>query len=121
VDRGRAGGASWTHGGVDRWHGSALTRAWPPAAPVRQSSPAGAQIGEGNSARVSPELGRRCGAQATVVQNGEAAALGERVAPAGREGNRSRERCGEARGGCSPFIGAEEAPGRGGRGGECRR
>jgi hypothetical protein len=26
----------------------------------------------------------------------------------------SRERCGEARGGCSPFIGAEGAPGRGG-------
>jgi hypothetical protein len=32
---------------------------------------------EGNSARVSPELGRRCGGQATVVQNREAAALGE--------------------------------------------
>jgi hypothetical protein len=52
-----------------------------------------------------------------VVQNGEAAALGERAAQAGREGNRSGERCGEARGGCSPFIGAEGALGRGGRGG----
>jgi hypothetical protein len=52
-----------------------------------------------------------------MVQNGEAAALGERAAQAGREGNRSRERCGEARGGCSPFIGAGGAPGRGGRGG----
>jgi hypothetical protein len=38
--------------------------------------------------------------------------LGERVAQAGREGNRSGERCGEARGGCSSFIGAGGAPGR---------
>jgi hypothetical protein len=52
-----------------------------------------------------------------MVQNGEAAALGERAAQAGREGNRSGERCGEAQGGCSPFIGAEGTPGRGGRGG----
>jgi hypothetical protein len=43
-----------------------------------------------------------------VVQNGEAAALGERATPAGREGNRTVERCGEARGGCSPFIGPRE-------------
>jgi hypothetical protein len=57
-----------------------LTGAWPPAAPVRQSLPAGVQNGEGsegNTAWVSPELGRRCGGQATMVQNGEAAALGE--------------------------------------------
>jgi hypothetical protein len=52
-----------------------------------------------------------------AVPNGEAAALGERAAQVGREGNRSGERCGEARGGCSPFIGVGEAPGRGGRGG----
>jgi hypothetical protein len=52
-----------------------------------------------------------------VVQNGEAAALSERAAQVGREGNRSGERCGQARGGCSPFIGAEGVPGRGGRGG----
>jgi hypothetical protein len=52
-----------------------------------------------------------------TVQNGEAAALGERAAQAGREGNRSRERCGEAQGGCSPFIGAGGVLGRGGRGG----
>jgi hypothetical protein len=80
VDRGRSGGASWTHGGTDRGHGSALTGAWPPAAPVRQSSPAGAYNGEGsegNSAQVSPEPRRRCGGRTTVVQNGEAAALGE--------------------------------------------
>jgi hypothetical protein len=52
----------------------------------------------------------------TAVHNGEQAALGERATHTGREGNRSGERCGEAQGGCSPFIGAGEAPGRGGRG-----
>jgi hypothetical protein len=52
-----------------------------------------------------------------MVQNGEAAVLGEMAAQARGEENRSGERCGEARGGCSPFIGAEGAPGRGGRGG----
>jgi hypothetical protein len=52
-----------------------------------------------------------------AVQNGEAVALGERAAEAGREGNRSGERSGEPRGGCSPFIGAGGAPGRGDRGG----
>jgi hypothetical protein len=50
-----------------------------------------------------------------AVQNGEAAALGESAAQAGREGNRSGERCGEAQGGCSPFIGAGGALGRGGQ------
>jgi hypothetical protein len=100
VDRGRSGGAPWTHGGADRGHGGALTGAWPLAALVRQSSPAGEQNGEGskgNSARVSPELGRRCGGRATAVQNGEAAALGETAAQARREGNRSGERCGDTR------------------------
>jgi hypothetical protein len=113
-------GPPWTDAGADRGHGDALTGAWPPAAPVRQSSPAGAQQregSEGNSARVSPELRRRLGGWAMTVQNGEAAALGERAAQAGREGNRSGERCGEARGGCSPFIGAGGASGMGGRGG----
>jgi hypothetical protein len=120
VDRGRSGGAPWTHGGTDRCHGGVLTGAWPPTVPVHQSSRARAQNGEGsegNSARVSRELGRRCGGRATVVQNGEAAALGERAAQAGREGNWSGERCFEARGGCSPFIVAEGAPESGGRGG----
>jgi hypothetical protein len=77
-----------------------LTGAWPPAAPVRQSSPVGAQNGEGskgNSARVSLELRRHCGGRATVVQNEEAAALGERAAQARRERNRSSERCGDTR------------------------
>jgi hypothetical protein len=100
VDRGRSDGAPWTHGGADRGHGGALTGAWPPTAPVHQSSPAEAQNGEGsegNSARVSPDLGRCCGGRATVVQNREAAALGERADQAWREGNRSGERSGEAR------------------------
>jgi hypothetical protein len=69
----------WTDTGADRGHGGALIGAWPPAAPVRQSLPAGAQNGEGsegNSARVSPELGRRWGGWAMMVQNGEAMALG---------------------------------------------
>jgi hypothetical protein len=80
VDRGQSGGAPWPHGGADRGHGGALTGAWPAAAPVHQSSPAGVQNGEGsegNSARVSPDLGRRCVGRAIVVQNGEVAALGE--------------------------------------------
>jgi hypothetical protein len=54
-------GPPWTDAGVNRGHGGTLTGAWPPATPARQSSPAGAQNGEGsegNSARVSPELGR---------------------------------------------------------------
>jgi hypothetical protein len=104
VDRPGVLGPPWTDTGADRGHGGALTGAWPPTAPVCQSSPAGAQNGggrEGNSARVSPELGWRCGGRETTVQNGEATALGERAAQAGREGNRSGERCGEARGGCS--------------------
>jgi hypothetical protein len=111
VDRPGVLDPPWTDAGADRGHGGALTGAWPPAAPVRQSSLAGAQNregSEGNSARVSPKLERRCGGRVTTVQNGEAAALGERASQAGREGNRNGERCGEARGGCSPFIGAGE-------------
>jgi hypothetical protein len=80
VDRPGVLGPPWTDTGADRGHGGVLTGAWPPAAPVHESSPAGVQNGEGsegNSARVSPELGQRCGGRATVVQNGEAAALGE--------------------------------------------
>jgi hypothetical protein len=80
VDRPVVLGPPWTDAGVDRGHGGTLSGAWPPAAPVRQSSPAGAQNGEGsegNSARVSPELRRRCGGCVTVVQNGKAA-LGEK-------------------------------------------
>jgi hypothetical protein len=81
VDRPGVLGPQWTDAGADRGHDGALTGAWPPAAPVRQSSPVGAQNREGskgNSAWVSPELGRHCGGRAMVVQNGEAAVLGEK-------------------------------------------
>jgi hypothetical protein len=122
VDRPGVLGPPWTDGGVDRGglgHGGALTGARPPAAPVLQSSPAGAQKGErstGSSARASLELGRRCGGRATVVQNREAATLGEDTAQAWRERKRSGGRCGATRGWCSPFIGAGGVPGRGGQG-----
>jgi hypothetical protein len=94
VDRLGVLGLPWTDVGADRWHGSALTGAWPLAAPVRQSLSAGAQNGEGSTgslAQASPELGRRCGGRAMVVQNREAAALIEDTAQAWREGKRSGE------------------------------
>jgi hypothetical protein len=115
VDRSGVLGPPWTDTGADRGHGGTLTGAWPPAAPMRLSSPAGAQNGEGgtaSSAQASPELGRRCGSWVTVVQNREAAALGEDTAQACREGKEAGERCGATRGWCSPFIGAGGAPGR---------
>jgi hypothetical protein len=112
VDQPGVLGPLWTDGSADRGgpgHGGVLTGARLPAALVRQSSPAGAQKGErsmGSSARASPELGRRCGGQVTVVQNREAAALGEDTSQAWRERKRSGGRCGATRGWCSPFIGA---------------
>jgi hypothetical protein len=120
VDRPGALSPPWTDAGADNGHGGALTGARPPAAPVHQSSPAGAQNGEGgtgSSIRASPGLERCRGGRATTMQSGETAALGERVAQAGRQGCVSGERCGELWGGCSPFIGAGGATGRGGRGG----
>jgi hypothetical protein len=45
VDRPGVLGPPWTDADADRGHGGALTGAWPPAALVRQSSPAGAQNG----------------------------------------------------------------------------
>jgi hypothetical protein len=59
VDRPGVLGPPWTDAGADRGHGGALTGAWPPAAPVHGSSPAGAQEREGNvgnSARASSGL-----------------------------------------------------------------
>jgi hypothetical protein len=112
VDRPGVLGPPWTDGSVDRGgpgHGGALTGARPPTAPVRQSSPAGEQKGErstGSSARASPELRQCCGGRATVVQNREAAALGEDTAQAWGERKRSGGRCGATWGWCSPFIGA---------------
>jgi hypothetical protein len=102
VDRPGVLGPPWTDTGADRGHDGALTGAWPPAALVLQSPLAGAQNGEGsegNLARVSLELGWRCGGRATVVQNGEAVALDERKARAWRETKRGWERCGELWGG----------------------
>jgi hypothetical protein len=103
VDRLGVLGPPWTDGDADRGgpgHGGALTGARPPAAPVHQSSPAGAQKGErsrGSSARASPELGRHRGGRAMVVQNREAAALGEDTAQAWRERKKSGGRCGATR------------------------
>jgi hypothetical protein len=114
VDRSGVLGPPWTDADADRGHG-ALIGAWPLAAPVRQSSPAGAQNGdesEGNSARASPELGRHCESWAMVVQNREAAALSEDTAQVSREGKEAGEWCGATQGWCSPFIGAGGAPGR---------
>ena len=119
MDRPGALSPPWTDAGADNGHGGALTGARPPAAPVRQSSPAGAQNGEGStgsSARASPELEWRCGSRAMVVLNREAAALGEDTAQACRVGKRSGERCGATWGWCSNFIGTGGAPGR-----KCRR
>jgi hypothetical protein len=120
VDRPGALGPPWTDAGADNGHGGVLTGARPPAIPVRRSSPAGVQQREErtrNSIRASPGLERRRGGQAMMMQSGKMAALDERVAQVGREGNVSGERCGELWGGCSPFIGAEGTAGRGGRGG----
>jgi hypothetical protein len=49
VDRPGVLAPPWTDAGVDNGHGGALTGARPPAAPVHQSSPAGAQNGEGGT------------------------------------------------------------------------
>jgi hypothetical protein len=109
VDWPGALGPPWTDIGADSGHGGVLTGARPPAAPVRQSSPVGAQQREertGSSIGASLGLERCRGGRAMMVK-----------ARARREGNVSGERCGEARGGCSPFIGAGGAPGRGGQGG----
>jgi hypothetical protein len=75
MDRPGALGPPWTDGGGDRGGGpglgGALNGARPPAAPVRQSSPTGAQQREertGSSARASPGLGRRRGGWAMVAK-----------------------------------------------------
>jgi hypothetical protein len=115
VDWSGALGPPWTDAGADNGHGAALTGARPPAAPVRQSSPAGAQNeegGTGSSIRASPGLERRRGGRATTMQRGEMAALGERVAQAGREGSVSGEGArlllgsGEQRGGVAGAVNA---------------
>jgi hypothetical protein len=120
VDRPGALGPPWTDAGADNGHGGALTGAHPPAAPVRRSSPAGAQNGgggTGSSIRASPGLERCRGGRATT---GKARwcqrSVRGRLELLERE-NESGERCGEARGGCSPFIGARGSAGEGRLGG----
>jgi hypothetical protein len=64
MDRPGALGPLWTDAGVNNEHNGTLTGAQPPAAPVRQSSPVGAQNregGTGSSSRASPGLKRRRG------------------------------------------------------------
>jgi hypothetical protein len=75
MDRPGALGPPWTDGGAGRGgpgRGGALTGARPPAAPVRQSSPAGVQQREehtGSSVRASPGLEQRRGGWAAVVNS----------------------------------------------------
>jgi hypothetical protein len=74
VDQPGALGPSWTDGSADRGgpgHSGALTGARPPAAPVRQTSPAGAQQREertGSSSMASPGLERRRGGRVMMVK-----------------------------------------------------
>jgi hypothetical protein len=114
VDRPGALGPPWTDASADNGHGGTLTEARPPAALVRRSSSTGAQNGEGgtgSSIRASPELERHRGGRATT---GKARwcrrSVRGRLELLERE-NESGERCGEARGECSPFIGAGESRG----------
>jgi hypothetical protein len=69
VDRLGVLGPPWTNAGADSGHGGTLTRARPPAVPVRRSSLAGAQNGvgsTGSSSRTSPGPERRRGGRATT-------------------------------------------------------
>jgi hypothetical protein len=56
VDRGRLGGAPWSHGCTDRGHDGALTGAWPPAAPVHGSSPRGGATERGKRGELGSGL-----------------------------------------------------------------
>ncbi len=109
VDRPGVLSPPWTDAGADNGRGGALTGAQPPAAPVCRSSPTGTQNGEGGtgiSIRASSGLERRRGGRVTT---GKARwcrrSVRGRLELLERE-NESGERCGEARGGCSLFIGA---------------
>jgi hypothetical protein len=69
VDQPSGLGPPWTNAGADSGHGGVLNGARPPAAPVRRSSLAGAQNGEGStgsSSRASPGLDQRQGGRATM-------------------------------------------------------
>jgi hypothetical protein len=118
VDRPGVLGPPWTDAGADRGHGGALTKAWPSAAPVRQSSPVGAQNGEG-------ARGTRLGSHRSSSGAVEA---GRRWCRTGRRRHSVRGRLerGEKRreagrgavnsgGGLAFYMGAGGTPGRGGR------
>jgi hypothetical protein len=97
--------------------GGALTRVWPPAAPVHQRSLAGAQKRErsiGSSARASPELGRRRGDRVMeVAQRGHGNSVGR---GSGEREEKGSMRCEVLRGSSGWFLQGRGVPGRGGRG-----
>jgi hypothetical protein len=94
LDQPGALGPPWTDAGADNGHGDALT---------------GARLGPPGARAASRRTGDdREGSVVSV--------LDEREVRGRREGNESGERCGEARRGCSPFIGGQGVPGR-----KCRR
>jgi hypothetical protein len=81
--------------------GGTLTGVRPPAAPVHQSSPAGAQWrdeGTGSSARASPELGRWRGGRAMAVARRGHGKLGGEGFRRGRGEEKGAVRCGVLRG-----------------------
>jgi hypothetical protein len=59
VDRPGVLGPPWTDNGMDRGHDGALTGAWPPAAPVRLSSPVGRKTERGHGKLGSGLTGAR--------------------------------------------------------------
>jgi hypothetical protein len=106
--------AARTEGGPG--HGGALTRAHPPAAPVRESSPAGAQQREeraGSSSRASPGLERRRGGRVMVVKVQRHRCSVRGLLRHGERAKGAGERCGETRWGCSPFMGGRGSTGDG--------
>jgi hypothetical protein len=122
VDRPGVLGPPWTDGGADRGgagRGGALTGARPPAAPVRQSSPAGAQQREertGSSAGASSGLRRCRGGRATAVKARRhqcSVRVLLRRGERGKEVGRGVVKLGE---GAHLLWGVRGAPGRGGRG-----
>jgi hypothetical protein len=113
VDRPGVLGPSWTDAGMDRGHSGALTRAWPPAAPVHGSSLAGAQQREGNvgnSEGGSPRHKQRCGGRATAVQNRRRRRSVEAVLECREKRREGRVRCGVTRGLWGFIYGAGGAP-----------
>jgi hypothetical protein len=87
MDRPGVLGPLWTDAEVDKGHSGALTGAWPPAAPVRQSSLAGAQNGEGSEGtRLESHL-----------SSGGAVEAGRRWCRTGRQRRSVRSSCGLGR------------------------